>query len=86
MPEPGSFCLDDLKKIMCGCAGIDESVDLDRDFGEVPFENLGYDSLAVLEIIAKLQNELDVAIPDSATANLQTPRSVVAYVNARLAT
>ncbi len=85
MSEPGSFSLDDLRKVMRACAGADESVDLDRDISDDTFENLGYDSLAVLEIEAQLQNQLNVAIPDNATANLLTPRSVLAYVNARLA-
>jgi minimal PKS acyl carrier protein len=79
------FALDDLRKIMRACAGVDESVDLDGNIGEVTFEDLGYDSLAVLEIAAKIQNELGIAIPDDAVGYLLTPQAVIEYVNVWIA-
>ena len=84
MSELRSFALDDLREVMRACAGVGESMDLDRDIGDVTFQDLGYDSLAVLEIAAKLQNRLDVVISDNAVENLLTPRSVVQHVNALL--
>ena len=84
MSELRSFALDDIREVMRACAGVGESVDLDRDIGDVTFQDLGYDSLAVLEIAAKLQNRLDVVIPDNAVENLLTPRLVIEHVNAML--
>lgn len=85
MPANNSFTLDDLRKLMSGCAGIDDSVDLDSDIGNITFDDLGYDSLAVMEITAVLKNELGVAIPEDAVSELPTPRLLTEYVNARLA-
>ncbi|GAA4616662.1 acyl carrier protein [Actinoallomurus liliacearum] len=84
MAESGSFTLDDLREILRTCAGDAESVDLDSDIADVTFEELGYDSLAVLEVAAKLQNHLGVVIPDDATEQLPTPRALTDYVNLRL--
>jgi minimal PKS acyl carrier protein len=80
VPDNGSFNLDDLRKIMRACAGVAESVDLDSDIGDIAFEDLGYDSLAMLETAARLQNELGIIIPDDQAEKLATPRSLVEYV------
>ncbi|MEV4188193.1 acyl carrier protein [Streptosporangium canum] len=85
MAQLGSFTLDDLKEVMRACAGVTESVDLDSDIADVTFEDLGYDSLAVLEMAAKLQNHLGVVIPDDVADQLPTPRALAEYVNVRLA-
>ncbi|MFD8526730.1 acyl carrier protein [Streptosporangium canum] len=85
MAQFGSFTLDDLKEVMRACAGVTESVDLDSDIADVTFEDLGYDSLAVLEMAAKLQNHLGVVIPDDVAEQLPTPRALAEYVNVRLA-
>ena len=87
MPEPAvntSFTLDNLREIMRACAGIDESVDLDSDIGSRTFEDLGYDSLAVLEMTAKIQNMLGVVIIDDAAKKLTTPQSLADYVAVQL--
>lgn len=87
MAEPQtitSFTLDDLKDIMRTCAGVDESVDLGSDIGDRAFEDLGYDSLAVLQMYSKIQNSLGFAIPDDAAQELTTPQSLVDYVATRL--
>ncbi|HYZ54042.1 MAG TPA: phosphopantetheine-binding protein, partial [Streptosporangiaceae bacterium] len=87
MPEfavNSSFTLNDLREVMRTCAGIDESVDLDSDIGGRTFEDLGYDSLAVLEMTAKIQNMLGVVITDDAARELTTPQSLVDHVAAQL--
>ncbi|ACZ87056.1 acyl carrier protein [Streptosporangium roseum] len=85
MAQPGSFTLDDLKEVMRACAGVTDSVDLDSDIADITFTDLGYDSLAVLEMAAKLQNHLGVVIPDDVAEQLPTPRALAEYVNVRLA-
>ncbi|GGL01880.1 actinorhodin polyketide synthase acyl carrier protein [Sphaerisporangium melleum] len=80
-----TFTLDDMRRIMGGCAGVPESLDLADDIGEIPFTDLGYDSLAVLEMAARIQQELGVRIPDDAVDEMKTPQAAVDYVNRRLA-
>lgn len=78
------FTLGDLRRIMRGCAGADESVDLDGDIAQVPFADLGYDSLAVLETASRVEKEYGVSIPDDAAADLDRPAALIEYVNGQL--
>jgi act minimal PKS acyl carrier protein len=76
----------DLLRILRQVAGSDEGIDLDgEDVSDVPLNELGYDSLAVLELAACTERVYAIRIPDSDLKNEMTPREVVAYVNARLA-
>ncbi|GLY75517.1 acyl carrier protein [Actinoallomurus iriomotensis] len=73
---------EDLAGIMRECAGADESADL---IAGMTFEELGCDSLAVLQIASQIQNRYQVKIPDEAIEELTSPTSMVDYVNQRLA-
>jgi minimal PKS acyl carrier protein len=75
--------LNELRTVMRGCVGADDTVDLDGDIAEVPFDGLGYDSLAVLEIVVSLQDTWQVHIPDEAIDELRTPAALIDYVNQR---
>jgi minimal PKS acyl carrier protein len=77
--------LDDLRAIMRASAGVDESVDIDGDIHNVPFEDLGYDSLAILEISAQISTQYGVLIDDDAAKEMTTPQQALDYVNKRLA-
>jgi len=79
------FTLDELRTIMRDSAGVDESVDLDADIADVPFEDLGYDSLAVLELTSKVSQRYAISVPDDAVAELTTPGRAVQRVNDWLA-
>ncbi|MEV7967678.1 acyl carrier protein [Sphaerisporangium sp. NPDC088356] len=79
------FTLDDMRRIMGGCAGVPDTVELADDIGEMSFVDLGYDSLAVLEMAARIQQQLGVRIPDDAVDEMKTPQAAVDYVNRRLA-
>jgi act minimal PKS acyl carrier protein len=85
LPESTLFTLDDLRQIMRSCVGLDESVDLDGDIGGATFEDLGYDSLAVLETITRVGNKVGLVIPDDTAEKLNTPQSLVDYVTTQLA-
>ena len=78
------FTLDDLRRIMRACAGEAEAGALDGDIADVPFPDLGYDSLAMLETVSRVEREFGTSIPDGAVAEITTPRIAVDYVNARL--
>ncbi|WP_306212599.1 acyl carrier protein [Actinoplanes sp. RD1] len=83
MPE--KFTLDDLRRIMRECAGEDEDTDLSGRIDEVPFPELGYDSLALLEIASRIQREYGIPMPDESIEAMSTPDATVGYVNARFA-
>jgi act minimal PKS acyl carrier protein len=79
--EMTTITLDDLRRIMRESAGADESVDLDGDIAAVPFEELGYDSLALLEMSAVVRQEFDVVVPDGALEHSKTPQDAVDLIN-----
>ncbi|WP_246422450.1 acyl carrier protein [Nocardiopsis mwathae] len=72
--------------MLLAVAGADEAVDMDGgQVGDTTFAELGYDSLAVLELGNRIEQEYGVRIPDGELDNGQTMRDVVAYVNSGLA-
>jgi act minimal PKS acyl carrier protein len=78
------FTLDDLRRILREGAG--DSGALDGDIADAIFSDLGYDSLALLELSSRVEREYHVSIPDDAALAMRTPAAAVAYVNDRLAT
>jgi minimal PKS acyl carrier protein len=78
------FTLDDLREIMRTSVGVDDEVDLAGEIADSEFADLGYDSLAVLELASQVQRRYSVAISDEAALELTTPTKIVNYVNERL--
>jgi len=78
------FLLDDLVRIMRSSAGVDDSVDLTGDIADVSFTDLGYDSLAVLEITGRVARERQIALTDDEVQELYTVRELLDLVNSRL--
>ncbi|MEU0247469.1 acyl carrier protein [Streptomyces sp. NPDC006235] len=78
------FTLTDLKRILREGAGADESVDLDGDIDDISFENLGYESLALLETGTRIEREYGITLQDSDLAVTRTPRALIGDVNALL--
>ena len=78
-----TFTIVELKKIMLSAADGAE-IELGDDFLDLPFPDLDFDSLAVLEVATRVQHDYNLAIPDEAVAELKTPRDVLDYVTQRL--
>jgi minimal PKS acyl carrier protein len=78
------FTIEDLKRLMRECAGEDEQLNLDGEVLDRTFEDLGYDSLAVMEVTSRAERELKVSLPEDAIADVLTPRDYVSFVNKRL--
>lgn len=76
--------IDDLRRILREAAG--EDVELYGDILDVPFDELGYDSLALLETGRRLETEHLIRLDDSTIIDATTPRALLAVVNAQLAT
>lgn len=79
------FTIDDLKRILLEGAGAAESVDLDSDILDTEFEQLGYESLALLETSSRIEREYGITLTDSILADATTPRVLLDVVNQHLA-
>jgi len=82
-----TFTLDDLKVIMRESSGVTEGAEgaeLTEDTLDAPLRDLGYDSLAVLEIASRLQRDYRLSIPDEGIEQMKTARTVIDYVNDQL--
>lgn len=75
------FTLDDLRAIMRSGGGVDEHVDLDGDIATIGYEEIGYDSLAVLEIQSRIEQQTGLRLPEDAAEHMRTPGDTVGYVN-----
>ncbi|TCP56793.1 act minimal PKS acyl carrier protein [Tamaricihabitans halophyticus] len=78
------FTLDDLRRTLRESTGIDEEVDLDGDIADTEFVELGYDSLALLQVASEVERSYGVPIPGEQLAQLTTPGSVVTFINEQL--
>ena len=75
------FTADDLTMIMRTCAGMAGSAQLSGTDLDETYADLGYDSLAVLEIQAQIQQQYGVRVGDEATEHMPTPGATVSYIN-----
>ncbi|GGV12913.1 actinorhodin polyketide synthase acyl carrier protein [Kitasatospora herbaricolor] len=73
--------IDDLRRILVACAGEDDGIDLSGEIEDSTFQELGYDSLALMESAARITQEYGVVLPDEAVSDAATPRTVLAVVN-----
>ncbi|CAL9488458.1 MULTISPECIES: acyl carrier protein [Streptomyces] len=73
--------LADLTRMLRESAGEEEGVDLDGDVLDTPFIDLGYDSLALLQVIGQIQREYGIAIPDDAVVDAETPHALLDLIN-----
>ncbi|MDX3377990.1 acyl carrier protein [Streptomyces cyaneofuscatus] len=78
-----TMTFDNLKDIMSRCTG--ETEDLTEEHLGRDFTEIGYDSLAVLEIASQIQREYGLQIPDEAIEEMNSPQAVIDYVNSSLA-
>jgi act minimal PKS acyl carrier protein len=79
------FTIDDLRRVLRAAAGEVDGVDLDADILDVPFDTLGYDSLALLETGSRIGRERGIELADSTISDAATPRALLASVNEQLA-
>ncbi|MGW6025485.1 acyl carrier protein [Streptomyces sp. NPDC055099] len=79
------FTLEDLKRILLEGAGAAEGVDLDGDILDTPFEDLGYESLAMLETSSRIEREYGVTLDEDMVTDAATPRRFIEAVGEQLA-
>jgi act minimal PKS acyl carrier protein len=76
--------IDDVRSILRVSGGVDEGVDLNGDILDTPFEDLGYDSLALLEASARIEQTFRVRLEDPTFRETATPRALMTVINSRL--
>ncbi|WP_067563116.1 acyl carrier protein [Nocardia acidivorans] len=69
--------IDDLRRILTQSSGEDENIDLSGDILDTSFENLGYDSLALIDTATRIKHEYGIEIDDEAIAIDMTPRTLL---------
>ena len=77
------FTVTDLRRLLRKAAG--EEMGSDATILDATFENLGFESLALLETSALIQREFGVRLDESALDETLTPRGLIDSVNAKLA-
>lgn len=77
-----NLTLDELRRIVLEAAGEPEGRDLDGDLGATTFGELGYESLALMEVAARIQQEFGVEVEDAELPGM-TPGELVDQVNKR---
>ncbi|KDN22653.1 acyl carrier protein [Amycolatopsis rifamycinica] len=65
--------------VIRACAGDPDEYDLNGDILDVPFEELGYDSLALIEVSARLKQDHGVDV--DGFAELASPRAALELIN-----
>jgi act minimal PKS acyl carrier protein len=78
------FTVQDLKAVLRAAAGEEDATALDGDIQDAAFEDLGYDSVALLETAGRIEREFGIQLPDSFVTDARTPRVLVDAVNERL--
>jgi len=76
------FTSDDLKRILSEAAGGEAAA---GDILDTDFQDLGYDSLAMLEAVSRIERAFGVTLDDSAITEATTPRALIQLVNEHLA-
>ncbi|WP_405160951.1 acyl carrier protein [Nocardia sp. NBC_01499] len=79
-----SFDIDTLREILLECAGELEGIEQIDNIADTEFDDLGYDSIALLETAARVEQRFGIKISDDAFDELTTPRAFVEYVVAEL--
>ncbi|UNO43954.1 acyl carrier protein [Streptomyces sp. MST-110588] len=66
---------------MLAAVGGDASIDLDRDILDTPMGDLGFDSLALMDVADIVEREHGVRIPeDGLEETMATPRKALSYI------
>jgi len=76
--------IDQLRDIMIACAGGDTEA-LRGDISAYSFQELGYDSLALLETSTRLKLDHGVILSDDEILELRTPKELLDLINEELA-
>ena len=67
-----------LTRLLRESAGVEEGVDLDgEEVLDTPFVEIGYDSLALLQVTGRIRREYGIDLPDDAVSDAETFRRLL---------
>ena len=77
------FTQADLVRFIRQAAGEDDGLDLDGDIADSTFSDMGYDSVAMVEVTLLVERELGISLPEDEdkTGKAGTPKKFVELVN-----
>ncbi|MFE7898054.1 acyl carrier protein [Streptomyces sp. NPDC057424] len=78
------FSIEDLKRILFDGAGAPEGPGVEAATVDLDFQELGYDSLAVLETCTRIEREFAISLDEEVLGEARTPRALVDAVNNHL--
>jgi minimal PKS acyl carrier protein len=79
------FTINDLAELLRECGGEDETPDWGGHFLDESFEDLGYDSLVLFNVVCRIERSHSIRLTDEAVADASTPRDLLSVINSRLA-
>ncbi|NSC21569.1 acyl carrier protein [Streptomyces albus subsp. chlorinus] len=79
-----AFTLQDLQRLTAVANDEDYLKDITEEGLDVELADLGFDSLALLDLIGRVQREYEVDLPDDAVGTMKTPRDFLDFVNDRI--
>ncbi|ARQ69521.1 acyl carrier protein [Streptomyces marincola] len=80
-----ALSMDSLLETINRCLGEDDDVTLGPDAADADFDDLGLDSLAVLETLNQVERQVGVKVPEELLADVRTPAALLTLVNERAA-
>lgn len=72
------FTVEDLRRILRESAGHAP----ENDFVDIAFDELGYESLALLETSSRIEREYGITLDDDTVTSVRTPRELIQLVSA----
>jgi minimal PKS acyl carrier protein len=76
-----TITLDDLKRVLKESTGVEPDPEFGGEITDIEFEELGYDSLALLETAARISREYGIALDDDVVADARTPGELLKMIN-----
>ncbi|MDJ1136900.1 acyl carrier protein [Streptomyces iconiensis] len=74
----------DLMRILRECAGAGADIETGGEILDLRFDDLGYDSLALLETLSRIEHDYGTRLPEEFVEHARTPRALLATVNETL--
>lgn len=72
-----------IKEINNSLAALNISTKINDSNINEPFKNLGADSLTLLQIIMKIEEALNITLPDEELINIKTANNLVDLINSK---
>jgi minimal PKS acyl carrier protein len=78
------FTVHDLAELLRECSGDDELPDISGADADVSFEELGFDSLVLFNVMSKIERSYAVEFADDVVVEAPTPRELLEVIGSRI--